>query len=143
MALCSEFEEESCVSLAQTIERHVTEAAAARAAGNEDWWKLHEAVMLALGSAQDVIEEQISARKVNKSVVLLREPVTRSSRRRGRSNLPYINILKQYVFSFILSLSELVSFFQPLSAKLDVSNCCRYSFLIFPLKCILICLGQL
>merc|ERR1719305_1176954 len=65
MALCSEFEEESCVSLAQTIERHVTEAAAARAAGNEDWWKLHEAVMLALGSAQDVIEEQISARKVN------------------------------------------------------------------------------
>ena len=72
MALCSEFEEESCVSLAQTIERHVTEAAAARAAGNEDWWKLHEAVMLALGSAQDVIEEQISARKVNKSVVLLR-----------------------------------------------------------------------
>jgi len=65
IALCGEFEEESCVSLAQTIERHLTESAASREAGNESWWKIHEAVMLALGSAQDVIESQIHARKVN------------------------------------------------------------------------------
>ena len=64
IALCGEFEEECCVSLAQTIERHVTEAAQRRAAGAEEWWKIHEAVMLALGSAQELIEAQISARKV-------------------------------------------------------------------------------
>jgi len=65
IALCGEFEEESCVALAQTIERLVAEAGQNRAAGNEAWWKLHEAAMLALGSAQEVIENQITARKVN------------------------------------------------------------------------------
>lgn len=65
IALCAEFEEESCISLAQTIERHVTEAGERRASGVEEWWKLHEAVMLALGSVQEVIETQICARKVN------------------------------------------------------------------------------
>ena len=64
MALCVEFEEESCVSLAQTIERLVAEAGHSRAAGNEAWWKLHEATMMALGSAQELIENQINARKV-------------------------------------------------------------------------------
>ena len=64
IALCGEFEEESCVALAQTIERLVAEAGQSRAAGNEAWWKLHEAAMLALGSAQEVIENQITARKV-------------------------------------------------------------------------------
>lgn len=64
MALCEEFPEESCVSLAQTIERHLSEAEQRRRAGEETWWKLHEASMLALGSAQEVIESQIKAGKV-------------------------------------------------------------------------------
>lgn len=65
MALCEEFEEECCVSLAQTIERHLREAGEARAGGSPAWWKIHEATMLALGSAQEVIEQQIQARNVN------------------------------------------------------------------------------
>ncbi len=40
MALCKEFEEECCVSLAQTIEWHVREAGEAWAAGNQAWWKI-------------------------------------------------------------------------------------------------------
>jgi importin-9 len=64
MALCEEFEEECCVSLAQTIERHLREAGEARAAGNQSWWKIHEATMLALGSAQEVIEQQIKVESV-------------------------------------------------------------------------------
>ena len=52
LALCEEFELECCASLAQAITRHVTEAKAVRAQGGEEWWKLHEAAMLALGSAQ-------------------------------------------------------------------------------------------
>ena len=35
-----------------------------RAQGGEEWWKLHEAAMLALGSAQEIIETQIKAGNV-------------------------------------------------------------------------------
>jgi hypothetical protein len=64
MALCEEFPEESCVSLAQTIERHLGESEQRRRNSQEEWWKIHEASMLALGSAQEVIESQIKAGKV-------------------------------------------------------------------------------
>merc|ERR1719447_1147943 len=60
MALSEEFEQECCASLAQAIERHVREAATARSQGKEEWWKVHEAAMLALGSAQETIESQIN-----------------------------------------------------------------------------------
>ena len=60
MALSEEFEQESCTSLAQAIERHMREAAVSRAQGNEAWWKVHEAAMLALGSAQEIIESRIT-----------------------------------------------------------------------------------
>ena len=63
LALCDEFEEECCVSLAQTIERHLREAGEARVSGSQTWWKIHEATMLALGSAQEVIEQQIQVTK--------------------------------------------------------------------------------
>ena len=33
--------------------------------GNQDWWKAHEAAMLALGSVQEIIERQIQAGKVD------------------------------------------------------------------------------
>jgi len=64
MALSEEFEVECCASLAQAIERHVGEAAAQRAQGKEEWWKVHEAAMLALGSAQETIEAQIKEGRV-------------------------------------------------------------------------------
>lgn len=65
VALCEEFDVECCASLAQAIERHVSEAANARSQGRDEWWKVHEAAMLALGSAQEVIESQIKQGRVN------------------------------------------------------------------------------
>jgi hypothetical protein len=62
IALCEEFEKECCVGLAHTIERHLREAGEARAAASPAWWKIHEATMLALGSAQEVIERQIQVK---------------------------------------------------------------------------------
>lgn len=64
MALCEEFEEACSASLAQTIQRHLTEAEQAKQCGNGNWWKKHEAAMLALGSCQEVIVRQIQAEKV-------------------------------------------------------------------------------
>ena len=63
--MSEEFEEEFSVSLAQTIERHLAEAEQAKSAGSPNWWKIHEASMLALGSAQEVILRQMKAGKVN------------------------------------------------------------------------------
>ena len=67
-ALCEEFEEECCVSLAQTIQRHLTEsnelASSASPTTKETAWKRREAAMLALGTAQEVIERQINAGNV-------------------------------------------------------------------------------
>ena len=67
-ALCEEFEEECCVSLAQTIQRHLNEsnelAASTSIATKETSWKRREAAMLALGTAQEVIERQVGAGNV-------------------------------------------------------------------------------
>ena len=67
-ALCEEFEEECCVSLAQTIQRHLNEsselAASGTIVGAETSWKRREAAMLALGTAQEVIESQITSGNV-------------------------------------------------------------------------------
>ena len=64
LALCEEFEMECCASLAQAITRHVSQAETARREGRDEWWKIHEAAMLALGSAQEVIEAQINSGNV-------------------------------------------------------------------------------
>lgn len=64
-ALCEEFEAECSASLAQSIQRHLLEADQAKAAGNENWWKAHEATMLALGSVHEVVERQIAAGNVD------------------------------------------------------------------------------
>ena len=67
-ALCEEFEEECCVALAQTIQRHLNESNEMLASGNngskEASWKRREAAMLALGTAQEVIERQVAAGNV-------------------------------------------------------------------------------
>jgi len=65
VTLFYEFQDDSCASLAQITQRHLTEAAQAREAGNEEWWKIHEAVMLALGSVRDSMREAIDKGKVN------------------------------------------------------------------------------
>ena len=53
--LCDCRQVECCASLAAAVTRHLTEAGQARVAGREEWWKMHEAAMLALGSAQEVV----------------------------------------------------------------------------------------
>ena len=67
-ALCEEFEEECCVALAQTIQRHLNEsnelAASGSGANKEASWKRREAAMLALGTAQEVIERQVAVGNV-------------------------------------------------------------------------------
>ena len=68
-ALCEEFEEECCVSLAQTIQRHLNEsnelASSNSVSIKETSWKRREAAMLALGTAQEVIERQVAAGNVD------------------------------------------------------------------------------
>ena len=49
-ALCEEFEEDCCVSLAQTIDRHLSEAQAAKSAGNT---KVRRFVRMASGMDLD------------------------------------------------------------------------------------------
>ena len=75
MALCEEFEVECCASLAQAVTKHVTEAVTARSQGREEWWKVHEAAMLALGSAQEVIESQIKEGNVQFDISSLKTNV--------------------------------------------------------------------
>ena len=42
----------------------MNDAKTVRSSGRDEWWKLHEAAMLALGSSQEVIENQIKAGNV-------------------------------------------------------------------------------
>ena len=46
------------------ISKMAGESEQRRRNSQEEWWKIHEASMLALGSAQEVIESQIKAGKV-------------------------------------------------------------------------------
>ena len=63
-ALCEEFEEACSASLAQSIQRHIAESDEGCLAGNENWWKVHEATMLALGSVHSLLENQIESGNV-------------------------------------------------------------------------------
>lgn len=50
-------------ALAEAVRRRAEEAAAAKASGKEEWWKLREAVLFGLGAAADRIVEQKMAGK--------------------------------------------------------------------------------
>jgi len=62
--LCSEFEDDSCSALCQAVTRHVQEAETAQDSNNGNWWKIHEACMLALGSAKSVVVRKLEAGEV-------------------------------------------------------------------------------
>ncbi|XP_076468794.1 importin-9-like [Babylonia areolata] len=64
LALCSEFQKECAPAVCQSITRHLQESSAAKTAGNEFWWKLHESCMLAMGSVQQMIVEALQCNKV-------------------------------------------------------------------------------
>uniref|UniRef100_A0A8C5HZT0 Importin N-terminal domain-containing protein n=1 Tax=Gouania willdenowi TaxID=441366 RepID=A0A8C5HZT0_GOUWI len=58
-AVAAEFQNESAAALAAASTRHLQEAEQAKNAGNEHWWKIHEACMLALGSVKTIITENV------------------------------------------------------------------------------------
>ncbi|XP_072308720.1 importin-9 isoform X2 [Eucyclogobius newberryi] len=59
LAVAAEFQNESAVALAAAATRHLQEAEQAKNSGNEHWWKIHEAFMLALGSVKTIITENV------------------------------------------------------------------------------------
>ncbi|KAM9408998.1 importin-9 isoform 2-T2 [Pholidichthys leucotaenia] len=59
LAVAAEFQNESAAALAAAATRHLHEAEQAKNGGNEHWWKIHEACMLALGSVKAIITEHV------------------------------------------------------------------------------------
>uniref|UniRef100_A0A668STY8 Importin N-terminal domain-containing protein n=1 Tax=Oreochromis aureus TaxID=47969 RepID=A0A668STY8_OREAU len=59
LAVAAEFQNESAAALAAAATRHLQEAEQAKNGGNEHWWKIHEACMLALGSVKTIITENV------------------------------------------------------------------------------------
>ncbi|KAM6977557.1 importin-9 [Aplochiton taeniatus] len=59
LAVATEFQNESAAALAAAATRHLQEAEQAKNSGNEHWWKVHEACMLALGSVKTIITENV------------------------------------------------------------------------------------
>uniref|UniRef100_A0A1A8IQK3 Importin 9 n=1 Tax=Nothobranchius kuhntae TaxID=321403 RepID=A0A1A8IQK3_NOTKU len=59
LAVAAEFQNESAAALAAAATRHLQEAEQAKSSGNEHWWKIHEACMLAMGSVKTIITENV------------------------------------------------------------------------------------
>lgn len=59
LAVAAEFQNESAAALAAAATRHLQEGEQAKNTGNEHWWKIHEACMLALGSVKTIITENV------------------------------------------------------------------------------------
>ncbi|XP_039605359.1 importin-9 [Polypterus senegalus] len=59
LAVATEFQNESAAALAAAATRHLQEAEQAKNGGNEHWWKVHEACMLALGSVKSIITDNV------------------------------------------------------------------------------------
>lgn len=64
LAVAAEFQNESAAALAAAATRHLQEAEQAKNSGNEHWWKIHEACMLALGSVKTIITENVKNGRV-------------------------------------------------------------------------------
>ncbi|XP_054640223.1 importin-9 isoform X2 [Dunckerocampus dactyliophorus] len=64
LAVAAEFQNESAAALAAAATRHLQEAEQAKNSGNEHWWKIHEACMLALGSVKNIITENVKSGRI-------------------------------------------------------------------------------
>ncbi|KAF6722476.1 Importin-9 [Oryzias melastigma] len=64
LTVAAEFQNESAAALAAAATRHLQEAEQAKNSGNEHWWKIHEACMLALGSVKTIITENVKNGRV-------------------------------------------------------------------------------
>ncbi|XP_005100562.2 importin-9 isoform X2 [Aplysia californica] len=61
LSLGTEFQSVCPEALCQAVTKHLQEAEAAKSAGNQHWWKIHESCMLALGSVKDMVLQAIKA----------------------------------------------------------------------------------
>ncbi|CAF96488.1 unnamed protein product, partial [Tetraodon nigroviridis] len=64
LAVAAEFQNESAAALAAAATRHLQEAEQAKNSGDEHWWKIHEACMLALGSVKTIITENVKNHRI-------------------------------------------------------------------------------
>jgi len=55
LSLSSEFQKEAAPGIAAAVTRHLQEAEQAKNANSVHWWKVHESVMLSVGSVQSMI----------------------------------------------------------------------------------------
>ncbi|ELT91403.1 hypothetical protein CAPTEDRAFT_225381 [Capitella teleta] len=64
LSLAAEFPKESALAICAAVERHLQEAGVMKAAGNLNWWKVHEAGMLCLGSVRQLIIDSVENKKL-------------------------------------------------------------------------------
>ncbi|XP_069141482.1 importin-9-like isoform X2 [Argopecten irradians] len=64
LSLSSEFRTISAPALCNAITRHLQNAEAIKNSGNENWWKLHESCMLAMGSVMSLVVDMVQSGKV-------------------------------------------------------------------------------
>ncbi|XP_048589409.1 importin-9 [Nematostella vectensis] len=64
LAVSAEFKNEGAVTLASAVTRHVDEANNCKRKGDTNWWKLHEACMLAMGCVKSIIIDKISSEDI-------------------------------------------------------------------------------
>ena len=59
LTCCRDFKKESVVALMTSVHRHLHEAQIKKEKGDANWWKIHEACFLALGSVRPLIMESL------------------------------------------------------------------------------------
>ena len=63
-SLASEFQNESAPALCNAVTKHLVNAESIKNAGNDNWWKLHESCMLAMGSVMNLVVDSVQRGKV-------------------------------------------------------------------------------
>ncbi|CAL1541790.1 unnamed protein product [Lymnaea stagnalis] len=61
LSLGTEFQNVSPEALCQAITKHLQESENAKNSGNQNWWKIHESCMLALGTTKEMVVQAIKA----------------------------------------------------------------------------------
>ncbi|XP_064632245.1 importin-9-like [Lineus longissimus] len=64
LSLAHEFPTLSAKALCNAISTHIEQAEVAKNSGNKNWWKIHESVLLAMGSVKTLLLDAISSGKL-------------------------------------------------------------------------------
>jgi len=65
LAVAADFKNESAGSLTNAVNRHLQEANDRKSKGDDNWWKIHESCMLAMGCIKSLIIDKVSNGKVS------------------------------------------------------------------------------